>query len=177
MLPYLVTAVMIFGSVMADIKPSVDQLIEKETQVKSMDFDTAMDHYKKGDAVFLDIRSPAEWIDLGVIPNSVLADGNHLPLFATADSKNKYLHKTLSDPNKLFIVYCKGYYRGFMFAKMMHAMGYPNVAFLAKGIGGWRKSGGPMVMPNSFNPVIKNAALRGHEEAIRLTDFGREIRK
>ena len=166
------------SSAMADRKPtSVDAIIATQTAVKGIEYEEAMDHYRKRDAMFLDIRTPAEWLDLGVIPGSVLGDGNLIPLYANTDAKNKMLHPAFKDTDQLIIVYCKGWFRGFSFAKMLHDMGYTNVVYMKKGFGAWTRKGGPITQPNSFNTIISNVALRGHPETTSLPSLGRAMNR
>ena len=142
-----------------------------------MTTEVAMEHFKQKDALFLDIRTPAEWLDTGVIPMSVLGDGNLLPLYANTDKGGRMLHPELEDKDRLIIVYCKAFHRGFIYAKLLREMGYKNAIHLEKGISDWIKSDGPIVQPNSYNKVIRNIPLGKAKDVTSLPAFGRSIER
>ena len=88
----------------------------------------------------IDVREPAEW-QAGHIPGAV-----HVPrglLEFKADPSLPAAHEKALDPAKKLVVYCASGGRSALAAKTLKDMGYPDVANMLGGFGGWSQAGKP----------------------------------
>jgi len=97
--------------------------------LKSISIEEAAEKISKGDAVFIDVRTPQE-VAGGRIPGSVHID------VSSADFEKKLA--TL-DKNKEYVVYCKKGGRSTNACKKMHEMGFRKLNNMTAGYSGWNK--------------------------------------
>ncbi len=88
--------------------------------------------------VVVDIRDHRELYLKGKIPGAVHAPRGMLEFWV--DPTSEY-HRPVFDPGKRYILYCAGGGRSALAAKTMKDMGYPDVAHLEPGFGGWEEAG------------------------------------
>jgi rhodanese-related sulfurtransferase len=88
--------------------------------------------------VVVDIRDHRELYLNGKIPGAVHAPRGMLEFWV--DPASEY-HRSVFDPSKRYILYCAGGGRSALAAKTMKEMGYPDVAHLEPGFGGWEEAG------------------------------------
>lgn len=88
--------------------------------------------------VIVDIRDYRELYLKGKIPGAVHAPRGMLEFWI--DPASGY-HRPVFDPSRRYILYCAGGGRSALAAKAMKDMGYPDVAHLESGFGGWEEAG------------------------------------
>ena len=88
--------------------------------------------------VVVDIRDHRELYLKGKIPGAVHAPRGMLEFWV--DPASEY-HRPVFDPSRRYILYCAGGGRSALAAKAMKDMGYPDVAHLETGFGGWEEAG------------------------------------
>ncbi len=88
--------------------------------------------------VVVDIRDHRELYLKGKIPGAVHAPRGMLEFWV--DPASEY-HRPVFDPSRRYILYCAGGGRSALAAKAMKDMGYPDVAHLDTGFGGWEEAG------------------------------------
>lgn len=112
-------------------KSGHDLIEEAKTRIKEIDAAQAIVEHKKGDAIFLDVREPAEW-NLGHVPGAV-----HVPRGQLEGKIEAILPR---DSN--VIVYCARGSRSALAADTLRQMGYESVASLTGGFRDWADGGG-----------------------------------
>jgi sulfur-carrier protein adenylyltransferase/sulfurtransferase len=93
-----------------------------------------------GDAVFLDVREPAEWA-LGHVPDAL-----HLRRADVAER----IEQEVPDKGQRVVVYCARGNRSAVAAQAMVARGYANVENLIDGFVEWERRGFPTVVPSTL---------------------------
>ncbi len=88
--------------------------------------------------IVIDIRDYRELYLKGKIPGAVHAPRGMLEFWV--DPASEY-HRSVFDPSRRYILYCAGGGRSALAAKAMKDMGYPDVAHLEPGFGGWEEAG------------------------------------
>lgn len=88
--------------------------------------------------VAVDIRDNRELYLKGTIPGAVHAPRGMLEFWV--DPASEY-HRAVFDPSRRYILFCAGGGRSALAAKAMKDMGYPDVAHLEPGFGGWEEAG------------------------------------
>jgi rhodanese-related sulfurtransferase len=96
------------------------------------------DELDRGTAVLVDIRDFRELYQKGRIPGAVHAPRGMLEFWV--DPASEY-YRDVFTPDRRYIVYCAGGGRSALAAKTMKDMGYPDVAHLEPGFGGWEAAG------------------------------------
>jgi rhodanese-related sulfurtransferase len=114
------------------MKSRDERIAEARARITEITPREAVERQQRGeDAVYLDVREPGEW-SLFRIPGAVL-----VPLGELAESVEAKVPR-----DKRVIIYCARGNRSVIAADVMQRMGYPDVASLAEGIGGWAHAGG-----------------------------------
>jgi rhodanese-related sulfurtransferase len=130
---------------MADGAPQIrkawDMVDEAKKEIENLSVEQVKDELESGDAVIVDIRDFRELYLRGKIPGAFHADRGMLEFWI--DPASQY-YRELFTPDKRFILYCAGGGRSALAAKTMRDMGYPNVAHLEAGFGGWAEAGMPV---------------------------------
>jgi sulfur-carrier protein adenylyltransferase/sulfurtransferase len=93
-----------------------------------------------GDAVFLDVREPAEWA-LGHVPDAL-----HVPRAEVADR----IEREVPDKDRRVVVYCARGNRSAIAGQALLARGYSNVENLIDGFIEWERRGFPTVVPSTL---------------------------
>ena len=88
--------------------------------------------------VLVDIRDHRELYLKGKIPGAVHAPRGMLEFWI--DPASEY-YRAVFEPGKRYILYCAGGGRSALAGKTMKDMGYPDVAHLEPGFGGWAAEG------------------------------------
>ena len=91
-----------------------------------------------GRSVIVDIRDFRELYLKGKIPGAVHAPRGMLEFWV--DPASEY-HRDVFSPARRYVLYCAGGGRSALAAKTMKDMGYPDVAHLEPGFGGWEAAG------------------------------------
>ncbi len=86
----------------------------------------------------VDIRDHRELYLKGKIPGAIHAPRGMLEFWV--DPASEY-YRDVFTPDRRYIVYCAGGGRSALAAKTMKDMGYPDVAHLEPGFGGWEAAG------------------------------------
>jgi rhodanese-related sulfurtransferase len=123
------------------IKPAKDLVTQANAAVDTVSVEDAAGLVGKEGVVFVDVREPAEW-QAGHVPDAV-----HVPrglLEFKADPSLPAMHEKALDPDKRLVVYCASGGRSALAAKTLKDMGYPNVANMLGGFGGWSQAGKPV---------------------------------
>jgi len=94
----------------------------------------AVDFIESVNPFILDVRTPKEWAETGVIPGAVKI---------TLTELNKNLDK-LPPKNRPILVYCKAGARGQYALTYLKLLGYKNVKNLKGGITAWLNAGLPV---------------------------------
>jgi rhodanese-related sulfurtransferase len=89
-------------------------------------------------AILVDIRDYRELYRKGKIPGAVHAPRGMLEFWV--DPANEY-YRDVFTPGRRYILYCAGGGRSALAARTMREMGYPDVAHLDPGFGGWEAAG------------------------------------
>jgi sulfur-carrier protein adenylyltransferase/sulfurtransferase len=93
-----------------------------------------------GDAVFLDVREPAEWA-LGHVPDAV-----HLPRAQVEAG----IADAVPDKSARVVVYCARGNRSAVAGSTLRALGYQRVENLVEGFLGWEGRGLPTIVPSTL---------------------------
>ncbi len=96
--------------------------------------DAALDYIDSVNPFILDVRTPKEWDDTGVIPGAVT-----IPLTELEQHLNQ-----LPALNKPILVYCAAGARGQYALTYLKTLGYKNVKNLKGGFTAWAKAGLPV---------------------------------
>jgi rhodanese-related sulfurtransferase len=112
----------------------------------------------KDNVVIVDIRDFRELYLRGKIPGAFHADRGMLEFWI--DPASEY-YRELFTPDKRFILYCAGGGRSALAAKTMRDMGYPNVAHLESGFGGWASAGMPVEDCKTGAKWVQRSDLEG----------------
>ncbi len=94
----------------------------------------AVDFIESVNPFILDVRTPKEWAETGVIPGAVKI---------TLTELNRHLDK-LPPKNRPILVYCKAGARGQYALTYLKLLGYKNVKNLKGGITAWLNAGLPV---------------------------------
>ena len=109
-----------------------DPVTDVKTRITEIAPQDAVERRENGEeAVFLDVREPAEW-NLFRIPGAVL-----VPLGQLTQKVEAAVPRDAQ-----VVVYCARGNRSAIAADVMQQMGYSDVKSLADGIGGWANAGG-----------------------------------
>lgn len=126
---------------MNEIKKVWDLVDEAKAQLENLSVDQVKAELDAGSAVIVDIRDFRELYLRGKVPGAFHADRGMLEFWV--DPASQY-YRDLFTPDKRFILYCAGGGRSALAAKAMKDMGYPDVAHMEAGFGGWASAGLPV---------------------------------
>ncbi len=111
-----------------------------------------------GTATVVDIRDFRELYLKGKVPGAFHADRGMLEFWI--DPTSPYYRDTFQ-PEKRYILYCAGGGRSALAAQAMKDMGYPNVAHLESGFGGWAAAGLPVEDCKAGSKWVLRADVEG----------------
>jgi rhodanese-related sulfurtransferase len=120
------------------VKRAWDMVAEAKTQIENLSVAEVRDSLSEPDTVVVDIRDFRELVLKGKIPGAVSAPRGMLEFWV--DPESEY-YRDVFDPSRRYVLYCAGGGRSALAAKTMKDMGYPNVAHLEAGFGGWEEAG------------------------------------
>lgn len=111
-----------------------------------------------GTATVVDIRDFRELYLKGKVPGAFHADRGMLEFWI--DPASTY-YREVFKPEGRYILYCAGGGRSALAAKAMKDMGYPNVAHLESGFGGWAAAGLPVEDCKAGSKWVLRADVEG----------------
>ena len=120
------------------IKKVWDMVAEAKTRIENLSPEQVRSEVDAGSAVVVDIRDFRELVLKGKIPGALSAPRGMLEFWV--DPASEY-YRDVFTPDKRFILYCAGGGRSALAADTMRQMGYPDVAHLEPGFGGWEEAG------------------------------------
>lgn len=112
---------------------------EAESQIETIDIDTAKSLHGRDDVVFVDLRDPRELAREGKMPGAFHCPRGLLEFWIDPDSPYA---KPVFQQDKKFVFFCAGGWRSALAAKTAKDMGLTPVAHLAGGFGAWKQAGG-----------------------------------
>jgi rhodanese-related sulfurtransferase len=132
-----------------NIKAPVFHQVEAHDSVRSIPLESAIEKYRSGKALFVDTRSPEEYLT-GHISGAL-----NLPDYLFDEYIDDFLSRV--DTNMKIITYCdgEGCQLGFNVAEKLYQLGFERVFYLTNGWGGWQE--------NSL-PTDREGDQRHHEE-------------
>jgi rhodanese-related sulfurtransferase len=123
------------------IRKAWDMVAEAKGQIENLSVEEVKAELEAGTAVIVDIRDFRERYLRGAVPGAFHCDRGMLEFWV--DPASEYYREVFS-PDKRYILYCAGGGRSALSAKTMRDMGYPDVAHMEAGFGGWEKAGMPI---------------------------------
>jgi rhodanese-related sulfurtransferase len=120
------------------IRKAWDMVDEAKSRIENLSAEQVKAELDAGSAVIVDIRDFRELVLKGKIPGALSAPRGMLEFWV--DPASEY-YRDVFTPEKRFILYCAGGGRSALAADTMRQMGYPDVAHLEPGFGGWEKAG------------------------------------
>lgn len=115
-----------------------DLVDEAKQHIENLSADQLKAELDAGTAVVVDIRDHRELYQKGKVPGAVHAPRGMLEFWI--DPASEY-YRDVFRPDRRYILYCAGGGRSALAAKTMRDMGYPDVAHLEPGFGGWEAAG------------------------------------
>jgi rhodanese-related sulfurtransferase len=112
-----------------------------EREIETVSIEDALKLHGRDDTLLVDLRDPRELEREGKIPGAFHCPRGMLEFWI--DPASEYYRETFK-PDQRYILYCAGGGRSALAAKTMKDMGYPDVAHLETGFGGWEKAGLPV---------------------------------
>ncbi len=119
---------------MTEIRAAWDLVADAKQQLENLSAAQVAAEAEDENVVIVDIRDQRELYLKGSIPGSFHAPRGMLEFWV--DPASEY-YRDIFTPDKRYIVYCAGGGRSALAAKTMRDMGYPDVAHLEPGFGGW----------------------------------------
>ena len=122
------------------MKKAIDIVAEARSRIETID-GASLAAELAGGALLVDLREPAEIVEMGRIASSV-----HVPrgmLEFRADPSSPY-HLDGFDPARRTILHCASGARSALAAAALQDMGYTNVAHLDGGLKAWVAAGRPV---------------------------------
>ncbi|MPY94309.1 MAG: rhodanese-like domain-containing protein [Acidimicrobiia bacterium] len=130
---------------MAEGTPKVtrawDLVDQAKEQIENLSAEQVKAELDAGTATVVDIRDFRELYMKGKIPGALSAPRGMLEFWV--DPQSEYYRKDF-DPEQRYILYCAGGGRSALAAKAMKDMGYPDIAHLETGFGGWEGASLPI---------------------------------
>ncbi|MEZ5342609.1 MAG: rhodanese-like domain-containing protein [Acidimicrobiales bacterium] len=123
---------------MGSVKKAWDMVDEAKAEIENLSPEEVAAELEAGTAIVVDIRDNRELYLKGKIPGSFNAPRGMLEFWV--DPASEY-YRDIFKPENRYILYCAGGGRSALSAKSMKDMGYPNVAHLEPGFGGWEAAG------------------------------------
>jgi rhodanese-related sulfurtransferase len=124
-----------------EIRKAWDMVAEAKKEIENLSAEQVKAELDAGTAVIVDIRDFRERYLRGAIPGAFAADRGMLEFWI--DPASEYYREVFT-PEKRYILYCAGGGRSALSAKTMKDMGFPDVAHLESGFGGWAEAGMPI---------------------------------
>lgn len=124
-----------------DVVKAWDMVAEAKTRIENLSADEVDAEREAGSAIIVDIRDHRELYLKGKIPGAVHAPRGMLEFWV--DPASEYYRDVFSPENR-YVIYCAGGGRSALAADTMKRMGYPDVAHLEPGFGGWEAAGKPI---------------------------------
>jgi len=121
-----------------EVKKAWDMVAEAKEQIQNLSAEEMKAEHDSGEAVIVDIRDHRELYLKGKVPGAVHAPRGMLEFWV--DPASEY-YREVFHPDKRYILYCAGGGRSALAAKAMKDMGYPDIAHLEPGFGGWEAAG------------------------------------
>jgi sulfur-carrier protein adenylyltransferase/sulfurtransferase len=112
------------------------------------------------DAVFLDVREPAEW-DLGHVPGAL-----HIPRAQVGER----IEREAPDKSRRVVVYCASGVRSRIAGQALLARGYERVQNLVEGFIEWERRGYPSIVPST----LPEAQRRRYSRHLLIPEVGEE---
>jgi rhodanese-related sulfurtransferase len=126
---------------MTGVRKAWDLVDEAKRALENLSVEELRAEIDKGTSVVVDIRDFRELYLKGKIPGAFHADRGMLEFWV--DPQSPY-YRDIFVPEKRYVLYCAGGGRSALAAKAMKDMGYPDVAHLESGFGGWAAAGLPV---------------------------------
>lgn len=123
------------------VKKAWDMVDEAKSRIENLSVDQVKSELDAGTAKIVDIRDFRELVLKGKIPGALSAPRGMLEFWV--DPQSEYYRKDFAPENR-YILYCAGGGRSALAADTMRQMGYPDVAHLEPGFGGWEEAGMPV---------------------------------
>lgn len=120
------------------IKKAWDLVAEAKAELENLSPAQLKAEIDAGTATVVDIRDNRELYLKGKIPGAVHAPRGMLEFWV--DPQSEY-YRDVFNPDRRYVLYCAGGGRSALAAKAMKDMGYPDVAHLEPGFGGWEAAG------------------------------------
>lgn len=128
-----------------NITTPVKQLVEDAKKViEEISADEAIAMHGDENVVIVDIRDVRELHRDGKIPGAFHCPRGMLEFWI--DPASPY-HKDIFSQHKKFVFHCASGWRSALAAEVAQRMGLKPVAHIETGFSGWKKSGGPVEMP------------------------------
>ncbi|MET0868252.1 MAG: rhodanese-like domain-containing protein [Pseudorhodoplanes sp.] len=133
-----------------DITLHIKSMVEDaEKELDNMTVERAIELHGKDDVLFVDIRDIRELQRDGKMPGAFHAPRGMLEFWI--DPQSPY-HKDIFAQDKTYVFFCAGGMRSALAAQTAQRMGLRPVAHIKGGFGAWKKSGGPVEMPEPASP-------------------------
>ncbi len=123
---------------MAEIIKAWDMVDQAKAELENLSAEQVEAERQAASAIIVDIRDHRELYLKGKIPGAVHAPRGMLEFWV--DPASEY-YRAVFVPESRYIIYCAGGGRSALAAKTMKDMGYPDVAHLEPGFGGWEAAG------------------------------------
>ena len=128
-----------------NITTPVKQLVEDAKKViEEVSADEAIAMHGDENTVIVDIRDVREVHRDGKIPGAFHCPRGMLEFWI--DPASPY-HKDVFSQDKKFVFHCASGWRSALATEVAQRMGLKSVAHIETGFSGWKKSGGPVEMP------------------------------
>ncbi len=116
------------------------------SQVETLPVEAAIKLVGREDVVLVDIRDIRELQRDGKVPGAIHCPRGMLEFWI--DPQSPY-HKPVFTQDKRFVFFCAGGLRSALAAQTAQAMGLKPVAHIEGGFGAWKKTGGPVDLPEA----------------------------
>ncbi|HEX2215780.1 MAG TPA: rhodanese-like domain-containing protein [Xanthobacteraceae bacterium] len=127
------------------IKVGIREMVDAaEREIESLAIEDAIRLHGNDDVVLVDIRDIRELQRDGRVPGAFHCPRGMLEFWIDPDSP---YHKPVFAQDKRFVFFCAGGLRSALAAQTAHRMGLGPVAHIRGGFGAWKKTGGPVEMP------------------------------
>ena len=117
---------------------------EAEREVETLSIEDAVKLHGRADTVLVDIRDIRELQRDGKVPGAFHCPRGMLEFWI--DPQSQY-HNPQFAQDKRYVFFCAGGLRSALAAQTAQRMGLKPVAHIRGGFGAWKKSGGPVEMP------------------------------
>ena len=123
------------------IRKAWDMVDQAKSEIENLSVEQVKAELDAGTAVIVDIRDFRELYLKGKVPGAFHCDRGMLEFWV--DPQSEYYRDTFT-PDRRYILYCAAGGRSALTAKTMKDMGYPNVAHMEEGFGGWEQAAMPV---------------------------------